>query len=397
MTGRIYRIVVLSLWLAFLQPAALGAAAAIKVGEINPLTGGLALHGQEIHQGIMYAVAEVNAKGGLAGRPVELLSRDDQSRPDVALNQAQELIYRQKVVGLVGGYVDALVGAIRSLATRAQVPYVAAASLQKSLTNTPSPYFFRVAVMDGVTRPLSAFLQQVVRPVRVAIIYTATPGSTEFAGILKQSLEAGGIQVPLFEKFRPGTTDFSIILLKIKDKPVDVLISGGFLADNLLLVRQLREFQLPLQAFIAPWGVAYARFLRELGPASEGILGMCAWHPGITYPGTEAESAEFVAKFRARFGHEPNTTTMHGYAAARALLTAVEVVLTKSGELSGPAVSEELRRLDLILPLGRLKFNDRGDPTAYEQVIIQVQQGGVAFLSPRLEGRHEGVLKPTVE
>lgn len=365
------------------------AAETIRLGEINPLTGSLALHGQEIHQGILYAVAEINERGGLLGRPVELLSRDDQSRPDVALNQAQDLIFRQKVVGLVGGYVDSLVGSIRALATRAQVPYVAAASLQQSLTANPSPFFFRVSAMSGITEPLGRFLVEVLRPKTVAIIYTATPGSTEFAGRLKQLLEAQGIKVLLFEKFRPGNPDFSVILLKLKDQPVEVLISGGFLADNLLLARQLREQQTPIKAFIAPWGVAYAKFIRELGPASEGLLGMCAWHPGITYPGTEGASAAFVAGFRAKMGQEPNTTTMHGYAAARALLAACEAALQQTGSLSGPQVSEALRHLDLVLPLGRVKFTAQGDPAAYEQVIVQIQQGTLQAVYPptRATGR----------
>lgn len=361
----------------------------VRLGEINPLTGSLALHGQEIHQGILYAVAEVNAAGGLAGRPVELVSRDDQSRPDVALNQAQDLIFRQKVVGLVGGYVDSLVGAIRALATRAEVPYVAAASLQKSLTEPPSPYFFRISVMSGITEPLGRFLVEVLRPQQVAIVYTATPGSTEFAGRLKQLLEERQIKVRLFEKFRPGNPDFSVILLKLKEQPVDVLVSGGFLADNLLLARQLREQRPPLKAFIAPWGVAYTKFIRELGPASEGLLGLCAWHPGITYPGTEAASAAFVRGFRASIGQDPNTTTMHGYAAARALLAACEAALAKTGTLSGPAISHALRELNLLLPLGPVRFTASGDPAVYEQVIVQIQKGELVAVFPpaRATGR----------
>ena len=92
------------------------------------MTGNLALHGLEIHQGIVAAVEEVNSRGGLNGRKVELLSRDDQSRPDVALNQTQDLLYREKVVGLLGGYVDSLVGPISSMAARQGTPYVAAMS-----------------------------------------------------------------------------------------------------------------------------------------------------------------------------------------------------------------------------------------------------------------------------
>ena len=68
----------------------------IKIGEINPLTGRLAKQGSEIHQGVAVAVAEVNDGGGLKGRQVELISRDDQSQPDVAISRAEELCARKR-------------------------------------------------------------------------------------------------------------------------------------------------------------------------------------------------------------------------------------------------------------------------------------------------------------
>lgn len=354
----------------------------IRLGDINPLTGSLALHGLEIHQGIVAAVAEINARGGLQGRPVELLSRDDQSRPDVALNQTQDLLYREKVVGLLGGYVDALVGPISSLAARSRTPYVAAASLQRSLTLHQNPFFFRVSCMSGITHPLGRFLTEVLKPAKVAILYTATPGSTEFAATIKEILEKSDIKVPLYEKFRPGTPDFSVLLLKVKEQGVEVVISGGFFQDNLLLARQLREQQTPLKAFLAPWGVAYEKFVQELPEASEGLLGMCAWNPGITLPGTEGASQAFVNSFQKKFGQLPNTTTMHGYSAARALLAAIEAVLKQGEPLTGEAISRQLRQLDLILPMGQLRFQENGDPAHYQQVIVQIQEGAFKVVFP---------------
>jgi branched-chain amino acid transport system substrate-binding protein len=364
------------------QPAPAVRADVIRLGEINPLTGNLAMHGQEIHEGIVMAVDEINAHGGMSGRRVELLSRDDQSRPDVALNQTQDLLYREKVVGLLGGYVDSLVGPISSLAARGHTPYVAAASLQKSLTDKKNPFFFRVSDMTGIVQPLGKFLTEVIKPAKVAILYTATPGSTEFAGNLKEILEKQAIKVPVYEKFRPGTPDFSVLLLKVKEQGVDVIVSGGFFPDNLLLARQLREQRLPIKAFIGPWGVAYAKFIRELHGAGEGLMGMCAWNPGITQPGTEAASQEFVKKFQEKFGQAPNTTTMHGYTAARAMLAAISQVLQNGEPLTGSAIGAALRHLELLLPMERLQFQDNGNPVDYRQTIVQIQHDNLVVIYP---------------
>ncbi|MBW1990518.1 MAG: ABC transporter substrate-binding protein [Deltaproteobacteria bacterium] len=355
----------------------------VKLGEINPLSGFLAKHGWEIHQGILYAVEEVNARGGLAGRRVELLSRDDRSSPEVAVNQAQELIYRERVVGLLGGYVDSLVGPISQVAARHRVPYVASASLQSALTRRwKNPYFFRVSKLDGIVEPLCRFILEALKAKRAALLYMATPGSTEFAQQVAGRLRRAGVAIPLREKFRPGVRDFSVFLLKLRQARVEVLVSGGFYADNMLLVRQMREQGAGIRAFIAPWGVAYPSFIREMGPASEGLLGLCAWNPGVTLPGTEAASQAFVQGFRQRFGEEPNTTTMHGYTSARALLAALERVLKAGKPLSGEAIRRELARLDLLLPMERLRFDAHGDPLHYRQVVVQVQQRKMVVVYP---------------
>ncbi len=358
-------------------------AAVVKIGEIDPLTGHLAQHGLEIHQGIVYAVDEVNARGGLAGRRVILASRDDQSRPEIAINQARELLLREKVAGLVGGYVDSLVGPVSELAARYKVPYVASASLQQALTRQRrNPYFFRVSRLDGIVAPLCRFITGTLKPRRVAILHVATPGSTEFAESLGRCLQEAGVEIALREKVRPGCRDFSVFLLKVKQAQAEVLVSGGFFPDNLILVRQWRERSFPLKALAAPWGVAYQSFISEMGPASEGLLGTCAWNPGITLQGTEAASARFVQGFKERFGTLPNTTTMHGYTSARALLASMERVLQKQGTLTGTAVSQELRELDLTLPMERLAFDQYGDPRHYRQVVVQIQDGKMVVVYP---------------
>jgi branched-chain amino acid transport system substrate-binding protein len=354
----------------------------IRLGEIDPLSGHLAKHGLEIHQGILFAVEEANGQGGVAGHHVALLSRDDQSKPDVAVNQAQDLIFRGKVIGLVGGYVDSLVGPISQQAARHRVPYVASASLQKAVAGQKNPFFFRVSRLEGIVQPLCRFLTRTLKTRRLAVLHAASPGATEFADNLQANLAQMDCDIVLQEKFRPGWPDFSVFLLKLPPFQVETLICGGFYADNLILAQQLRERPLGLKAFIAPWGVAYQSFIDEVGPASEGLFGTCAWNPGITEPGTEMASKAFVEGFRKKFGKEPNTTTMHGYTSARALLAAIEKVLQEGAQPTGEAVSQALARLDLQLPMERLTFDEHGDPQHYQHVVVQIQKQRLVVVYP---------------
>lgn len=355
----------------------------VRVGAINPLTGKLANHGQEILSGIEHAVDETNQAGGVAGRPVQLLSRDDQSQPETAVNQAQDLIYREKVTALTGGYVDSLVGPISQLALRARIPYVASASLQKDLTlEGKNPFFFRISHLDGVTEPLCRFLPEMLPGKKAAILHAATPGATELSQVLFQCLRRSGVDLPLVEKFRPGTPDFAPFLLKMRSLQAEVLISAGFFPDHLILVRQIREQQIPLVAYVGPWGLAYPEFIQQMGQAAENLLGMSAWHPDFPFPGTEEQSRRFSETFRAKYGRDPTSTVMHGYTSAKVLLEAMRKVAEQGAPLDGPHIAEVLKAIDMILPMGRVQFDAKGDPRHYRQVVVQIQNGRLVPIYP---------------
>jgi branched-chain amino acid transport system substrate-binding protein len=377
-----FPIIACLLLLAFWCYTTFAVAATIKIGEINPLTGRLAKQGSEIHQGVAVAVAEVNDRGGLNGRQVELISRDDQSQPDVAISRAEELCGWKKVVALTGGYNDSLVGPISEVAKKYEVPYVASASLQKQLTQRENPYFFRVANLQGFVQPLCGILSESLRPQRLALLHAATPGSTEFARDLRSCLQSRGIAVMLMEKFRPGTPDFTPLIAKLSSMNMDVIVSGGFFADHLLLVRQLKENRVSPKAYIGPFGIAYESFIRELGENAEYLYSTFAWNPGITNPGTEAASRDFVERFRSMFHREPNTTNMHGYTSTRAVLAAIQNVLNQKKPLTGPNIRQSLAELDLVLPMERLAFDKHGDPLHYQHLVVQIQKGKFEVVYP---------------
>jgi branched-chain amino acid transport system substrate-binding protein len=358
------------------------AAGTVKIGEINPLTGRLAKEGSEIHQGVAVAVAQCNDRGGLDGRQVELISRDDQSQPDVAISRAEELCGWRKVLGLTGGYVDSLVGPISEVAKKYEVPYVASASLQKELTQGENPYFFRVSRLQGFIQPICDLLSAQLRPQRLAILYAATPGSTEFAHDLENCLQSRSIIPLVSEKFRPGTPDFTPLIGKLGSMKVDVIVSGGFFADHLLFVRQLKENRVSPKAYLGPFGIAYEGFIREMGEDGEYLYSTCAWNPGITQPGTEKSSEAFVRRFRRMFHYEPNTTSMHGYTSTRVLLAAMQNVLRQNKPLTGPNIRQALAELDLVLPMERVAFDKQGDPLHYQHLVVQIQNGRLQVVYP---------------
>ena len=363
-------------------PSNTSSAETIKIGEINPLSGGLAKNGIEIHQGVEVAVAEANEAGGIGGKHIELISRDDHSRPDVAISRAEELCSWEKVAALTGGYVDSLVGPIAAVAKKYRIPYVASASLQKELAHHNNPYFFRVSRLQGFVEPLCGILAQRFKPQNLAILYAATPGSVELAGDLERCVKTHGLNVQLVEKFRPGTPDFTPLIAKLAGMNIDVIVSGGFTPDHILFVRQLKENRISPKAYIGPFGIAYESFIRTMGKDADYLYSTCAWSPGITQPGTEAASKTFIQRFSRMFNQEPNTTNMHGYTSARALIAAMQAVLHKGLTLTGDNIRTALTKLNLVLPMEHLAFDKTGDPLHYSHMVVQIQKEKLVVVYP---------------
>ncbi|HET7873954.1 MAG TPA: ABC transporter substrate-binding protein [Methylomirabilota bacterium] len=366
-----------------LLPAGAPAAQGLVLGEINPLTGPLALQGTSIHQGIILAVEEQNRQGGIGGRPVTLLTRDDEGKPERALAAAEELTGRAGAVALIGGYVDTLVGPIGEVADRARVPYLATASLDERLTQRGNRYFFRVSSLASYVRVTTGVVLDVFRADNVAILYSHTPGASQLARRQKEVLERAGVRVSVYEPFAPGLSDFTPLLLRVRDQGAQVLLSDTFFADHLLLVRQMAQAGIRLRAFLGAFGMEFPTVIRELGPASEGLFGTTSWQPGVTLGGQEAESRAFIEAYGRRFGSQPVPLSMHGYAAARALLASLESLARSGSPISGETLRGALAAADVPTPLGRVRFDDKGDPLFYERVVVQIQNGRHAVVYPK--------------
>jgi len=191
------------------------------------------------------------------------------------------------------------------------------------------------------------------------------------------------VKVSVFEPFAPGLSDFTPLLARVRDQGAEVLLSDTFFADHLLLVRQMAQAGITLKAFLGAFGMEFPNVIRELGPASEGLFGTTSWQPGLNLGGNEQESLAFIETFRKRFGAEPVPLTMHGYAAAKTLLKALETVAASGRAISGEALRDALARADVQTPLGRVKFDEGGDPLFYERVVIQIQGGRHVVVYPK--------------
>lgn len=365
----------------------------IVIGEINAMTGVMSTQGVPVHGGIKYAVDAANEEGGIGGRSIELVTRDDGSKPERAATAAEELIAQEGAVALIGGYVDTLVGPVSEVAEESQVPYLATASLDKRLVQRGYSYFFRMSNLEGFAQAANRAVTEAFGADKVALLHSVTPGATQTAERTRELLEAEGVKVSVIEKFTPGLSDFTPLLTKVRDADAQVLISLGFTGDNVLMVRQLKEQNINVGGFIAMFGASLRAPVFKLGEAANYTSSTAIWEPelGLVTSGAEEISREFNQGFQEATGQEPDGLTQHGYSAALTLLEAMRNVAEAGNPITSKNIRDGLANVDIITPLERVEFDESGESMHYRIAVVQIQGDGSVVIWPPDQATGEAI------
>jgi branched-chain amino acid transport system substrate-binding protein len=360
-------------------PAMAAAAPSVKLGAHAPETGSLAKHGIEQVKGIRVAAEEFEKKRGVK---VELLVYDDESQPQKAVAAVEKLAGIDKVHGLVGGYGSNLVGPASEAAERYDTPYMTTGAVDTKLTAKGFKNFFRLNYMPGYAAAQSMTIKDLFQAKKVAILYNSQSATTEIAEEVKRQLAAGGVAVPVFEKFEKGTTNYKPLLLKVKDAGCEVLLVEGYFPDYVGTIKDARILALPVKAYVGAWGIGTPEFMRELGPMSEHVYGTSIWEMGTAPPAAKAEEAQFITAYRAKYKEDPSYIAMLGYLSTQYMLEAIAKG-AGGGTPSAAQTRQVLRAMDAVTPIGRVAFDERGDPKHFSAVLFQSRGGKQVVVYPR--------------
>ena len=352
----------------------------IRLGAQAPQTGSLAKHGIEQIKGIRLAVDEFQKKHNT---PVDLLVYDDESDSQKAVAAVEKLAGVEKVNAIVGGYGSHLVGPASEAAERYDTPYMITGAVDTKLSAKNYKNFFRLNFMPGYAAAQSGAIKEVLGAKRVGILYNSVSATAEIAEHVKAQLTAAGIEVPVFEKFEKGTTNFKPILLKLKDAGCDVLLVEGYFPDYVGTIKDAKILKLPVKAYVGAWGIGTPEFIRDLGPMSEYVYGTSVWEMGTAPKEAKEEEAAFVAEYKAKFNEEPSYIAMLGYLSGKFMLEAISKGGGESGAYSPEKTRSVLRALDTMSPIGRVAFDEKGDPKYFVAVLFQTQKGGQVVIYPK--------------
>jgi branched-chain amino acid transport system substrate-binding protein len=354
----------------------------VRFGVVGSLTGPNATFGISTKNGVELAVAKKNAAGGLLGKPITLVSLDDQGRPEEAKTAVQRLITQDKVNVVLGEVASSLSLAMAPVAQRAKIPMITPSSTNPAVTEV-GDYIFRVCFIDPFQGYVMAkFARETLKLDKVAILRDVRNDySVGLANVFKAEFEKLGGQLVADESYAQGDTDYKATLTKIRGAEPQAIYVPGYYTEVGQIARQARELQIEVP-LLGGDGWDSDKLFEGGGKAVEGSYFSNHYHVDDPRPSIQG----FVNEYRAKFQATPDALAALGYEAAMVAIDAIERAQTADG----PAVQKALAATkDFPSVTGAITLDAQRNAEK-AAVVIQIRDGKRAFagqiLPPSLAG-----------
>ncbi len=294
----------------------------IRIGHFASLTGEVAAFGNSTKKGVDLAQELFNAAGGFDGKPVEVITYDDQSKPEEALSTVTKLITQDQVLGLLGEVASGLSKVAADVAMRNKTPMLSPASTNPDVTKK-GEYIFRICFIDPfqgevmakfATENLKAKTAVVIRDVKQDY-------SVGLADFFKKAFEAKGGKILTDTSYQSKDTDFRAQLTDAKAKKPDVIFVPGYYNDVALIVKQARQMGIK-QPILGGDGWESEDLAKVAGKeALENTYYSNHYAPDTTDP----TALTFIESFKKKYGGErPDAMAALGFDAFNVMINAMK-------------------------------------------------------------------------
>ena len=252
------------------------AADPIKIGVSGPFTGGSSSMGVSMRDGVKLAIDEINKAGGVLGRPLEGVYRDDEARNELGVQIAQELINKEKVVADVGFINTGVALASQRFYQEAEIPVInnvaTGTVISSQFAKEKSNYVFRTAASDAIQAPMIVDEAVTRRGFKKpAILADSTNYGQLGRADLEKALEAKGVKPVAEEKFNIGDTDMTSQLLRAKEAGADVVLTYGIGPELAQIANGMTKlgWKVPI---VGSWTLSMSSFIDTSGKNGDGAM-----------------------------------------------------------------------------------------------------------------------------
>jgi branched-chain amino acid transport system substrate-binding protein len=370
---------------AFASPALAQAQKPIRIGI--PTSVQLQV-GRDTQNAAKMAVEEINAKGGLLGRQLEIVVADETENPEQGIAAIKKLTADDKVDVLVGGYTSGVTLAQLPHISNAKTIYLGVGAASPAITAKVKSdydnykYIFRVSPINAAHQAralvnfISGKLKGEMGMKKVAIVGENAKWVQDLVPILKKGAIESGVEVPMAEFFDTSTSDFSPLFAKVKASGAEYLIVILSHASSDIFVKQWHDAQVPVPIGGIDVKSQDADFFTRVGGKALGeTVGLFAIAAPLT-----PKTMPFWNEFVKRFGTAPVYTGVGAYDAVHVYAEAVR----RAGSVAPDAVIKELEKTDYVGIAGKIQFDETHDvktgPGMQNLLFAQWQKDGARIV-----------------
>lgn len=342
------------------------AADVIKIGVQAPITGEYANEGQSINNGVKLIVDQYNAKGGVLGKKIEVVTCDDQGTAQQAAICAKKLV-NEGVKAVIGSYTSGATEAAQTTYFRAGVLQTSDGT-SDSLTKHKYWTFFRNSFPNSAEADFIAeYFVDAKKYKKIVVLSDYSSYSTDLAAATMKALKAKNANVIYEGKIKAGTQNFTATLTKIKSMEPDVIFFGGYYTDGGLLRAQ--QEQLGIKAdFVGGDSNDNPDFMKLAGASAKGAYLINVPTPDIL-PYDIAK--QFLADYKAKFNAMPSSVwALMNVDGLRAILHTMEQLKTEDTK----AISDAMHKMkDFPGITGPVTFREDGERIGAGYMTYEVQ------------------------
>jgi branched-chain amino acid transport system substrate-binding protein len=319
----------------------------IKIGFVNHLTGDIAPYGNSMKNGTELAVEQVNKNGGVNGKQLEVVYKDDQSKPDQAV-AATKLLIDQKLPIVIGSSASSFTLAMRQSLEDAKVVHIAQISTNPKLAGS-GKYFF--SMMPGDYDQGDAWMEIVKKKniKEVAVVYINNDYGNGVKDVFTKSFTAAGGKVLTTITYNESATSFQTQAQKLKESTAQYTFIVSHIKEGALFIKQAVEAGVKTQ-FIGDTALQTEDMVKQAGAAASGFMALSVGqkdHP---------KYKEFADAYKAKFNSEPTIWADFAY---DTVLTAVEGL--KKGGTDATKIRDAIAAIkDFGGATGPINFDDKG-------------------------------------
>jgi branched-chain amino acid transport system substrate-binding protein len=354
---------------------------AIKVGVYGPFTGGSSPMGASMRDGVRLAVDEINAKGGVLGRKIQLVERDDQATPERGAQVMQDLVSNEKVVAVLGPINTGVALASYKYPMQAKIPLIinvsAGAPVNELFKDNPDNFVFRIAASDDIQAEMIVGEAVDKRGLKkVAFLCDETNYGQNGCKKMTEALQKRGLTAVSVSKFKIKDTDMTPQLQEARAKGAQAILAYGIGPELAQIANSMKRlgYSVPM---IASWTAAMSNFIDAAGANGNGVaMPQTFVQEGASRP----QATAFINAYQKKFSVDriPSAVSAaQGYDSMNLLALAI----AQAGSADGPKVKAALENLSTPYEGAIATFNKPYSATDHEaihkeQVVMGVVQGG---------------------